>query len=117
MKRTPDSVLVYSSESGALCPQCGAPVDQCPCNPSAHPKDPPGTVRLSFSAKGRKGKAVTLLSGVPLAPAALAAFAKTLKKQCGSGGTVHQGVIELQGDHRSKLQPLLEAEGWKVKRV
>ncbi len=115
MKRSADSVLVYSSESGALCPKCGAPVNQCACNPSAHPKDPPGTVRLSFSAKGRKGKAVTLVAGVPLAPADLNALLKTLKKQCGSGGTVQEGVMELQGDHRTKLQPLLEAKGWKVK--
>ena len=69
------------------------------------------------STKGRKGKGVTLVTGVPLAGAELKAFAKKLKARCGAGGAVKDGSIEIQGDHRDALIPVLEAQGWTVKRA
>ncbi len=76
-----------------------------------------GVVRVSRSTKGRKGKGVTLITGVPLVGNELKAFAKKLKAKCGAGGALKDGVIEIQGDHRDALVPLLEAKGWAVKRA
>ena len=64
-----------------------------------------------------KGKGVTLVTGVPLPPAELAKLGKELKKRCGTGGTVKDGVIEIQGDHRDRLVTELAMRGWTVKRV
>jgi translation initiation factor 1 len=74
-----------------------------------------GIVRLARETKGRKGAGVTLVTGLPLADPELAKLAKTLKSRCGVGGAVKDGVIELQGDQRTKLKPLLEADGYRVK--
>ncbi len=74
-----------------------------------------GIVRLRRETKGRGGKGVTLIDGLPLAEEALQALARQLKNKCGTGGTVKNGVIEIQGDHRAQLQPLLEAQGYTVK--
>ena len=76
-----------------------------------------GTVRVSRETKGRKGKGVTLISGVPLGVEALAALAKDLKQRCGTGGTVKDGVIEIQGDHRDRLVEELQSRGHRVKRA
>lgn len=74
-------------------------------------------VRVGRETKGRKGKGMTLVSGVPLAPADLKALAKELKQKCGTGGTVKDGVIEIQGDHRDQLVELLQGRGWTVKKA
>ena len=74
-----------------------------------------GTVRVSRETKGRKGKGVTLISGVPLGAEALAALTKELKQRCGSGGTVKDGMIEIQGDHRDRLLGELQSRGYRVK--
>jgi translation initiation factor 1 len=66
--------------------------------------------------KGRKGKGVTIITGVPLAYSELINLGKQLKKKCGSGGTVKEGVIEIQGDHRDRLVDELKKQGWTVKR-
>jgi translation initiation factor 1 len=71
---------------------------------------------VSRETKGRKGKGVTLVTGIPLDEKELKAFAKILKAKCGTGGTVKDGVIEIQGDQRDVLVPLLQAKGWLVKR-
>jgi translation initiation factor 1 len=76
-----------------------------------------GTVRVSRETKGRKGKGVSLVSGVPLGAEALAALAKELKQRCGTGGTVKDGVIEIQGDHRDRLIEELQSRGHRVKRA
>ena len=76
-----------------------------------------GIVRVSRETKGRGGKAVTLVRGLALDDAALAALGKRLRSACGAGGTVKDGVIEVQGDHAERLMPLLQAEGWTVKRA
>jgi translation initiation factor 1 len=67
--------------------------------------------------KGRKGKGVTLIAGVPLGNDELKILAKTLKQKCGSGGSVKDGVIEIQGDHRDMLEQELASLGYKVKRA
>ncbi len=73
-------------------------------------------VRVGRETKGRKGKGVTIVTGVPLSGAALGELASRLKRSCGSGGTVRDGVIEIQGDHRDALVAVLETHGWIVKR-
>lgn len=72
---------------------------------------------MERQTKGRKGKGVTILRGIPLPEPELKALGARLKKKCGSGGTIKDGVIEIQGDHRDLLVPELESHGWKVKRA
>lgn len=112
--------LVYSTGQGRICSGCGWPADRCACSHSlnnaagATPRGD-GVVRVSRQTKGRKGKGVTVITGVPLPPSELSALATELKKKCGSGGTLRDGVIEIQGDHRDALVGLLQARGWAVK--
>ncbi|ABA88726.1 translation initiation factor-related protein YciH [Syntrophotalea carbinolica DSM 2380] len=112
-----NSGLVYSTEHGRMCPGCGRPIKQCTCTgkQTAPPSD--GVVRVSRQTKGRKGKGVTLITGVPLGEAGIKALAKRLKQRCGSGGTVKDGVIEVQGDHCDLLMEELKKQGWTVKRA
>ena len=108
--------LVYSTEHGRLCPQCHRPVDDCVCKGAPGAVDSgDGIVRLQRQTKGRGGKAVTLVTGVPLPDADLKALAKQLKQKCGVGGAVKNGVIEIQGDQRELLKPELELRGYTVK--
>lgn len=108
--------LVYSTEFGRMCPGCGQPREACTCGePEAPVGD--GIVRVSRETKGRKGKGVTLVTGVPLAGEELKALAKALKARCGTGGTVKDGVIEIQGDHRDLLLEELRKKGWTVKKA
>jgi len=110
------SGLVYSTESGTMCPGCNKQKQQCVCRQKQIiPKD--GIVRLMRETKGRKGKGVTLINGVPLDPAGMKKLAKFLKQKCGSGGSVKNGVIEIQGDHRDTLEKELSARGYKVKQA
>ncbi|MFW6052632.1 MAG: translation initiation factor Sui1 [Desulfosalsimonas sp.] len=114
--RDGNSHLVYSTEKGSMCPKCGKPSDQCRCGrkKAASPGD--GIVRISRETKGRKGKGVTLISGTGLEHGELKQLAKRLKARCGSGGTVKNRNIEIQGDHRELLEELLRKEGFEVKR-
>ena len=108
--------LVYSTDTGRMCPGCRQPVDKCVCRlPQVAKGD--GIVRVSRETKGRGGKAVTLVRGVALPADALAALGKELRTACGCGGTVKDGVIEVQGDHCDKLVALLAAQGHTVKRA
>ena len=119
-KRPFDGEFVYSSEHGQLCPRCDRPLAQCLCaDASAAARGFPadGVVRVARETQGRKGAGVTVVRGAPLTGAELAALAKELKRRCGSGGTLKNGVIEIQGDHRDKLVELLSARGWTVKRA
>ena len=111
------SVLVYSTGRGAVCPGCGNPTGQCVCREGTFVPRGDGTVRVSRETKGRKGKEVSLISGVPLGAEALAALAKDLKQRCGTGGTVKDGVIEIQGDHRGRLIEELQSRGHRVMRT
>lgn len=109
--------LVYSTEAGRMCPDCRQPVAQCVCKASAPLPPTDGIVRVSRETKGRGGKAVTLVKGVPLDLAGLTALGKQLKAACGSGGTVKDGVIEVQGDHCDKVVNALQSQGYRVKRA
>jgi translation initiation factor 1 len=117
-----DRRLVYSTESGRICPECGKPVSACSCKekavkasaqPTGCPND--GTIRIQREAKGRKGKIVTAVYGVPLENEGLSEFAKTLKRRCGAGGSVKDGVILIQGDHRQTLLDELKKQGYTAK--
>ena len=112
----PPSGPVYSTQHGRMCPGCGNPLDRCRCPKKGAAPTSDGVVRVARATQGRKGKGVTTITGVPLAGAELTKLAKELKKKCGSGGTVKDGVIEIQGEHRDTLVPLLERRGWTVKR-
>jgi translation initiation factor 1 len=110
--------IVYSTGVGSMCPGCRRPVIQCLCK-SAKGKplrSNAGAVRVSRQTQGRAGKAVTAISGLPLAPEALASLATELKRCCGSGGTVRDGVIEIQGEHRERLVQELIRRGYAAKR-
>ncbi|NEQ33300.1 MAG: translation initiation factor [Leptolyngbya sp. SIO4C5] len=74
------------------------------------------TIKVEASRKGRKGKTVTVISGFQLKPETLTTLAKDLKAQCGSGGTVKDSTVEIQGDHAQKLVEILTAKGYKAKR-
>lgn len=118
MTRYSNSRPVYSDRDGRLCPKCGAPVQKCRCAGSpAVKKTGDGIVRLHRETKGRKGKGVTLISGLDLPDAELKKLAKTLKQKCGTGGTLKSGIIEIQGDHRDLLLTLLQDQGWTVKKA
>ena len=106
--------LVYSTEHGKMCAACAKPMSACACGQAVIVGD--GTVRVRLDTKGRKGKGVTLISGLPLAPIELALLGKQLKQKCGSGGTVKDGVIEVQGDHCATLVEALTKLGWNVKK-
>ena len=102
-----ESTLVYSSETGRI------KQAKQPAKPSPPPSD--GTIRLQRQTKGRGGGTVIVISGIPLTGAPLKELAGALKKRCGCGGTVKDGVIEIQGDHRDALLQELQARGFKVK--
>ena len=108
--------LVYSTGAGRMCAACRNPVAQCDCKQAAVPKGD-GVVRVSRETKGRGGKAVTVVRGVDLAPEHLADLGKQLRTSCGCGGTVKDGVIEVQGDHAERVVELLKARGHAVKRA
>ena len=110
--------LVYSTDVGQRCPNCLRPVLECVCGkgkPGKAAAD--GVVRVSRETQGRKGKGVTVITGLPLSEPRLQALATQLKKRCGSGGTVAAGRIEIQGDHRDAIVKELAREGWVAKRA
>lgn len=111
------SGLVYSTDSGRMCPQCRQPLAQCSCRSATARPVGDGIVRVSRQTKGRAGKDVTLVKGLDLDDAALTALGKQLKTACGSGGTVKEGVIEVQGDHVERVMDMLKAQGYTVKRA
>lgn len=108
--------LIYSTDKGRHCADCGAPRAECRCKQkSGTPSPGDGIVRLQRQTSGRAGKAVIVISGLALEPAALKNLAKDLKQRCGCGGAVKDDTIEIQGDHRAALQTALEQLGYKVK--
>ncbi len=113
-----DRGLVWSSEAGAVCPDCGAPSDNCRCqkDDGASPRGD-GIVRVFRETKGRRGKAVTVVRGVPLGAAELDDLARDLKRLCGTGGTVKDGAIEIQGDQRDRVVVALGERGYRVKKA
>ena len=119
MKSNQASALVYSTEAGGrMCPGCGEPVAGCRCRElAARVPATDGIVRVSHETKGRKGKGVTVVKGLALDAVALAALGKQLKTACGSGGTVKDGLIEIQGDHRELVIAALSKQGHTVRRA
>lgn len=115
MSRNDFGGAIWSTQHGAMCPECGRAKTACVCRAEQGPSD--GVVRVSRSTKGRKGKGVTLVTGAPVPANELPKLCKELKRRCGSGGTVKDGAIEIQGDHRDTVVQLLEARGWTVKRA
>ena len=115
MKNNKVKGLVYSTETGRVCPGCGYPITQCCCSKEKNPQRGDGGVRVSRQTKGRKGTGVTLITGVDLGEAELRKLAGQLKGQCGSGGTVKNVVIEIQGDRREFLVSALVKLGFRAK--
>jgi translation initiation factor 1 len=122
-ERNSNSSIVYSTGIGERCPNCQRPVRECVCKrgtpgkPSLGKAASDGIVRVSRETQGRKGKGVTVVSGLSLPPNELEALAAELKKRCGSGGSIANGRIEIQGDHRDRLVEELIRRGWQAKRA
>ncbi|BCS94451.1 translation initiation factor [Desulfoluna limicola] len=123
MSNDSNSRLVYSTETGRVCPGCGKPVKGCTCKKkkkgasSAPAVKQDGVVRVMRETKGRKGKGMSLVTGVPGSDADIKGLAKELKQLCGTGGSVKNGVIEIQGDHRDKLVEALKSKGFNAKKA
>jgi translation initiation factor 1 len=112
-----NSRLVYSSASGRICPDCSQPVAGCRCRKAAAPPTGDGIVRVRRETKGRGGKTVTVITGVPLIGEELKALSGELKRRCGSGGTLKDGTIEIQGEHTELLVAELQQRGFKAKKA
>ncbi len=121
--RNDDRPVVYDTAQGRVCPNCHKPVKACSCRPQrsgpqAQQRPAPrsdGIVRVSRDRRNRRGKTVTVITGVPGSPAAVEELAGTLKRLCGSGGTSKDGIIEIQGDHRDLVLSKLTEMGYKAK--
>lgn len=118
MKNTSSSLgsLVYSTDTGRVCPGCRQPVGSCTCRQAAVPKGD-GVVRVSLQTKGRGGKSVTLVKGLALNAHELDVLGKQLRSACGAGGTVKDGVVEVQGSHVDTLLAALHKLGHSGKRA
>ena len=115
--------LVYSTDTGRMCPACRQSVANCVCKAQAvkiqakaEQAKTGGAVRVLLQTKGRGGKSVTLVNGLPLDAEALALLAKQLRAACGSGGTAKGGVVEVQGDHVVAVMATLQKLGYNAKR-
>lgn len=108
--------IVYSTDKGRVCPTCGWPANDCRCSKSLNEPVPARVVaKLRLESKGRGGKSVTVVFGLPNNEPYLNELAKALKASCATGGTVKDGTIELSGDVRERVRPLLKARGMTVK--
>lgn len=116
MANKKNSRTVYSTESGRLCPDCAKAIDQCNCQSKARTVDPDSIAKVCLETKGRKGKGVTVIQGLPLQNNELKDLAKRLKKVCGTGGAVKGCDIEIQGDKRDAVLEALIKQGFKAKR-
>lgn len=110
------SRLVYSTEKGRLCPDCAEPIAGCRCRRKTAAPQGSGLVRVGRQTQGRQGKGVTVITGLPLPEEELRQLAKELKARCGSGGSLKDGAIEIQGEHRDRLVEELKKRGWDAKR-
>jgi translation initiation factor 1 len=109
--------IVYSSDAGRMCPGCGWPVNDCKCSANFSSEKVPDRViaKLRLETKGRGGKGVTVVYDLPRNAEFLKSLCQDLKRSCGVGGTVSENTVELQGDQRERLRPLLQAKGFLVK--
>jgi translation initiation factor 1 len=110
--------LIYSTESSNQhCPKCNKELRKCKCStPNTKTPSKDGVIRVGRETKGKKGKGISTITGLPLDGYDLKELAKYLKAKCGCGGTVKNGTIEIQGDHRDLLVKELEKKGYKVKK-
>ena len=106
--------LVYSTDRGRICPECDYAIDDCQCNDSAAILGS-GKVKIQLETKGRKGKGVTLIKELAMTADELKVLGKKLKNHCGVGGSVKDGVIEIQGDQRQKVLDFLTGIDIKAK--
>ncbi len=113
--RRDDPVMVYSTERGLVCPKCRLPTAKCRCAKEEPAPTGGGVIRVRRETKGRGGKTVTTVSGVPLGGDALRNLASDLKRRCGTGGTAKDGVVEIQGDHRETILAELSRRGFTAK--
>lgn len=109
--------LVYSTELGRTCPACRQSLANCRCRAEATRITGDGRVRVGRESRGRGGKVVTVVTGLPLTSSDLAALATQLKKRCGTGGTVKDGVVEIQGEHRDTIVAMLVGLGYAARRA
>jgi translation initiation factor 1 len=109
--------LVYSTEAGRMCPDCRRSIGKCVCRQSKPAPATGGVVRVSRETKGRNGKSVTVVRGLAMDSGAMTLLGKEIKSACGSGGTVKDGVIEVQGDHVERVIAFLKARALVVKRA
>ena len=118
-KSSPSGGLVYSTGLGRTCPVCRQAIASCVCAAASARAVPggDGIARIRRETGGRGGKTVTVVTGLHLDDAALAALSKRLKAACGTGGTVRGATLEFQGDHRDQLATLLAKEGFRSKRA
>jgi translation initiation factor 1 len=111
--------LVYSTETGKICPACQKPVSQCSCKKKKSKSQTnikyDGIIRIQREVKGRKGKTVTTISGFQISTDELKNIAAQLKRRCGTGGSVKDGIIIIQGDHRDVLLSELNKQGYTAK--
>jgi translation initiation factor 1 len=118
--------VVYDSDAvqPGRCPTCGKRLDRCSCSVARSPKPESkgtlnlprdGVVRIMRDRKGRSGKGVTVVAGLPLAIDGLTQLTSELKRMCGTGGTVRGDLVELQGDVRERVRAELERRGYQVK--
>jgi translation initiation factor 1 len=117
MKHRGGSRLVYSTGSGRICPGCGWPADNCQCSTKRTDAALPARIvaKLRVEKKGRGGKTVTVVDGLPRNADFLKELCQDLKRQCGTGGAAGEGSVELQGDLRDRVRPLLVERGFVVK--
>jgi translation initiation factor 1 len=110
--------LVYSTDGGRMCPECRRALAECICKTIARTQPAGDSIaRVVRETKGRGGKIVTVVRGLALDPAALASLGKQLRAACGSGGTVKDAMIEVQGDHCDRVIEELMKSGHRVKRA
>jgi translation initiation factor 1 len=112
------SRLVYSTDSSKTCPKCGWPTRDCRCGSKTRSDERVPTkivARLRVESSGRSGKTVTVVDGLPRNKDFLKQLASELKQACGTGGTTGDTYVEIQGDQREAIRPLLAAKGWTVK--
>ena len=114
-----NSQLVYSTETGKICSSCQKPVSECTCKKKKSGSQTnikiDGIIRIQREVKGRKGKTMTTVSAFQLADDELKNLATQLKRRCGTGGSVKDGVIIIQGDHRDTLITELKERDYTVK--
>ena len=117
MRSSTSSTLVYSTETGRICPDCSKALASCVCKAGARAAIVgDGAVRVLLQTKGRGGKSVTVVKGVPVDAMTLATLGKQLRTACGAGGTVKDGVIEVQGEHVDPIFAALGKQGYRAKK-